>query len=93
MAQVNEVLPLESEHWGLEDYSVEVRGFECLHFSELNQLLKEDDEVWCVSQIVFFARDFIQVHADFLAYDLYKLKIYVSGKYLDDIRSPPMAGI
>lgn len=45
LEQVNEVLPLESEDWGLEDYSVEVRGFECLHFSELNQVLKEDDEV------------------------------------------------
>ena len=55
LEQVNDVLPLESEDWGLEDYSVEVRGFECLHFSELNQVLKEDDEVWWVSQLVFFA--------------------------------------
>lgn len=47
--QVNDVLPLESEDWGLEDYAVEVRGFECLHFSELSQVLKEDDEVWSVS--------------------------------------------
>lgn len=43
--QVNEVIPLESEDWGLEDYAVEVGGFECLHFSELSQVLKEDDEV------------------------------------------------
>ena len=46
LEQVNEVVPLESGCWGLEDYAVEVRGFECLHFSELSQVLKEDDEVW-----------------------------------------------
>ena len=48
LEQVNEVIPIESEDWGLEDYSVEVRGFECLHFQELNQVLREDDEVWWV---------------------------------------------
>lgn len=46
LEQVNDVIPLEAEDWGLEDYAVEVRGFECLHFSELSQVLKEDDEVW-----------------------------------------------
>ena len=46
LQQVNEIIPLEAEDWGLEDYAVEVKGFECLHFSELNQVLKEDDEVW-----------------------------------------------
>ena len=61
LEQVNDVLPLESEDWGLEDYSVEVRGFECLHFSELNQVLKEDDEVWWVSQLVLFAPRFNRV--------------------------------
>lgn len=45
LEQVNEIIPLESDDWGLEDYAVEVRGFECLHFFELNQVLKEDDEV------------------------------------------------
>lgn len=45
LEQINEIIPLESEDWGLEDYAVEVRGFECLHFSELSQVLKEDDEV------------------------------------------------
>ena len=46
LEQVNEVIPLEAEHWGLEDYAVEVKGFECLHYTELSQVLKEDDEVW-----------------------------------------------
>ncbi|KZF24313.1 hypothetical protein L228DRAFT_245223 [Xylona heveae TC161] len=42
---VNEIIPLESEEWGLEDYVVEVRGFECLHFCELGSVLKDEDEV------------------------------------------------
>ncbi|KAL9601266.1 MAG: hypothetical protein Q9219_002671 [cf. Caloplaca sp. 3 TL-2023] len=43
--QINDVIPLESGEWGLEDYTVEVRGFECLHFLEASQVLKEGDEV------------------------------------------------
>ncbi|KAL9013604.1 MAG: hypothetical protein Q9173_001721, partial [Seirophora scorigena] len=46
LEQVNDIIPLESEEWGLEDYAVEVGGFECLHFHEANQVLKENDEVW-----------------------------------------------
>ena len=46
LEQVNEIIPLEADEWGLEDYAVEVEGFECLHFSELSQVLREDDEVW-----------------------------------------------
>ncbi len=45
LEEVNDVIPLESEHWGLEDYVVEVRGFECLHFAELTEVLKDEDEV------------------------------------------------
>lgn len=44
--QVNDVIPLEGGDWGLEDYALEVGGFECLHFTELRNILKEDDEVW-----------------------------------------------
>lgn len=32
LTDVNDVVPLEAEEWDLEDYSVEVNGFECLHF-------------------------------------------------------------
>ncbi len=49
LEQINETIPLKSEDWGLDDYAVEVRGFECLHFSEINDVLKEDDVVWYVS--------------------------------------------
>lgn len=51
LEQVNEILPLESGgDWGLEDYSVEIKGsggtnFECLHFQQVASILHEDDEV------------------------------------------------
>ena len=56
LEDVNEVLPLETEvggensqycggQWGLEDYAVEVGGYECLHFMEVDGLLRDGDEV------------------------------------------------
>ncbi|KAH7394436.1 hypothetical protein BKA66DRAFT_606622 [Pyrenochaeta sp. MPI-SDFR-AT-0127] len=45
LEDVNHIIPLESEHWGLEHYVVEVAGFECLHFSPVAQALKDDDHV------------------------------------------------
>ena len=45
LEHLNDVIPLEANEWGLEDYALEVRGFECLHFTELHHVLKEDDEV------------------------------------------------
>jgi hypothetical protein len=50
LEQVNEVLPLESADWGLEDYAVELQGnggssYECLHFQPLQSVLKDDDQV------------------------------------------------
>lgn len=55
LEDVNEVLPLETEvglfenesggQWGLEDYAVEVGGSECLHFMEVDGLLRDGDEV------------------------------------------------
>lgn len=45
LEDVNLILPLEAEHWGLEQYVVEVAGFECLHFMPVVQCLKEDDHV------------------------------------------------
>lgn len=50
LEQVNEILPLESADWGLEDYAVELKGtdgsnFECLHFQPVHSVLKEDDQV------------------------------------------------
>ncbi|KAF2638184.1 hypothetical protein P280DRAFT_500007 [Massarina eburnea CBS 473.64] len=45
LEDVNKVLPLEADQWGLEDYIVEVGGFECLHFSPVSQTLKDDDLV------------------------------------------------
>ncbi|KAL1794870.1 hypothetical protein ACET3X_006686 [Alternaria dauci] len=45
LEDVNLILPLEAEHWGLEHYVVEVGGFECLHFMPVVHALKEDDHV------------------------------------------------
>ena len=44
LEQINEVIPLEAEDWGLEDYAVEVRGFECLHYCSAS-IFKDDDHV------------------------------------------------
>lgn len=48
--QINEIIPLESPEWGLEDYVVELRNkegyaFECLHFQQVSKLLKDEEEV------------------------------------------------
>lgn len=57
LEDVNDVVPLETAdtsvglnnepcgQWGLEDYVVEVGGFECLHFMEVESLLRDGDEV------------------------------------------------
>jgi hypothetical protein len=45
LAQVDEIIPLEAEHWGLEDYHVSVDNFECLHFQIVGNVLKEGDHV------------------------------------------------
>ncbi|KAM0196167.1 hypothetical protein ACHAPI_005894 [Fusarium lateritium] len=50
VALVNEVVPLESGDWGLEDYVVELPdekgdSFELLHFQPVGKVLKQDDQV------------------------------------------------
>ena len=58
LEDVNQVIPLETDsnvaageddslggQWGLEDYVVEVGGFECLHFMNVEGLLREEDHV------------------------------------------------
>ncbi|EEP77272.1 predicted protein [Uncinocarpus reesii 1704] len=56
LADVDEIVPLESqpsnsedgkgeEYWGLEDYVVELMGSECLHFMEVENLLRDGDEL------------------------------------------------
>lgn len=58
LEQISEIIPLESEDWGLEDYAVEVGGFECLHFSEISHILKEDDIVWYVPSVRLLRANF-----------------------------------
>ncbi|KAK8024587.1 hypothetical protein PG993_012653 [Apiospora rasikravindrae] len=48
--QVNDIIPLESSDWGLDDYAVELSApdgsnFECLHFQPVRTVLKEGDHV------------------------------------------------
>ncbi|KAK3701621.1 hypothetical protein LTR37_015372 [Vermiconidia calcicola] len=45
LQQINDVFPLESDTWGLEDYSVSIGGYECLHYHEIAAVCKEDDEL------------------------------------------------
>lgn len=45
LEHINETIPLEAADWGLEDYVVEVHGFECLHFQEVDSILKDGDHV------------------------------------------------
>jgi len=45
LENVNEVCQLETEKWGLEDYVVEMGGWEVLHFQRVEGLLREGDEV------------------------------------------------
>lgn len=45
LEDINNIIPLEAEEWGLEHYVVEIGDFECLHFSPVAQVLKDEDEV------------------------------------------------
>jgi hypothetical protein len=45
LEDVNDVVTLESDDWGLEDYAVEIGGYECLHFQPIDSVLKEDDKI------------------------------------------------
>ncbi|KAF8541467.1 hypothetical protein BDD12DRAFT_908661 [Trichophaea hybrida] len=45
LASIDEVFPLEGSTWGLEDYVVELDGYEVLHFQELSTAFKDDDTV------------------------------------------------
>ena len=45
LEDINDIVPLESGCWGLEDYAVEVNGYECLHFQPIESVLREDDQV------------------------------------------------
>ncbi|KAI3333211.1 hypothetical protein F4824DRAFT_252597 [Ustulina deusta] len=51
LEQLNNQVPLESDHWGLEDYVVELHDsdgvdFECLHYQSVRSVLKADDRVF-----------------------------------------------
>jgi hypothetical protein len=45
LEQVNDVIPLESGDWGLEDYNVECSGYDLLHFQVVDRVLNDADVV------------------------------------------------
>jgi len=49
LSKINEIIPLEAANWGLEDYVVELDGFECLHFQQLSAVIKDGDHLVLVS--------------------------------------------
>lgn len=45
LESIDRTFPLESDAHGLEEYVVEVAGFECLHYHEIGVACKDEDEV------------------------------------------------
>ncbi|KAG0644051.1 hypothetical protein HOY80DRAFT_230792 [Tuber brumale] len=45
LSRVGQIVPMESGGCGLEDYAVEVDGFEVLHFQEVERVIREGDQV------------------------------------------------
>ena len=45
LQDINSTFPLEADTWGLEDYSVSIGGYECLHYHELGAVCRNEDEV------------------------------------------------
>ncbi|KAI9682163.1 MAG: hypothetical protein M1817_000217 [Caeruleum heppii] len=64
LEQINDVIPLESGDWGLEDYVLQCDGFECLHFQEVTAVLKDEDTVQHLIDGVPFGRPFFRPAAD-----------------------------
>lgn len=46
LEHLNDIIPLESPHWGLEDYAVEINNYEALHFQKVKDIFKDEDQVW-----------------------------------------------
>ena len=45
LQDVDDVVPLQNDDWGLEDYAVEVKGYECLHYAPYESVLRDNDEL------------------------------------------------
>ncbi len=70
LEHVNDVIPLESDEWGLEDYVVELRDrdgqtFECMHFELVSNTLDRDEEVLLV---ILFRNDATGLKNELTAY-------------------------
>lgn len=40
---IDKTFPLETQHWGLEDYVVTLNGYECVHHHEIASICKDND--------------------------------------------------
>lgn len=45
LEQISRIIPLQSDQWSLADYVVETGDYECLHFSQIDDVLNNDGEV------------------------------------------------
>ncbi|KAL7276440.1 hypothetical protein RUND412_000579 [Rhizina undulata] len=45
LGKVSAIIPLDAGNWGLEDYAVEIDGFEILHFQEIETVVRDGDQV------------------------------------------------
>lgn len=46
LEEITHVIPLESDDWGLDDYVVQLDGYDCLHFAQVCDVLKDNDQIW-----------------------------------------------
>jgi hypothetical protein len=54
LEQINEIVCLETDNHGLEDYAVEIDGYECMHWVSVWSVFKEEDEVTYVHQYIHY---------------------------------------
>ena len=45
MFAINKQMPMESGNWGLEDYSLRLNGYDLLHYSKVDEVLRDGDQI------------------------------------------------
>ena len=45
LEQISRDIPLENEHWGIQDYTAKLDDYECLHYQRVGDVFRKDDEV------------------------------------------------
>jgi len=52
LQELNAFVPLEADEWDLDDYTLQIGGFETLHYQLVGDVLKEDEEIVLVTVIL-----------------------------------------